>query len=318
MKTFEESGLSSADIDRIILSVGRHVTPNSVRDFFIGLLRATREKGEGPHTRQVIGGFVDRDANRCGRNNWAKPDAIQSGFEARRAVMSEHLDGRLLDLELIKTGSDLYRIGIFDPGEGEVPLKVPYQISGSVLRYRASKQAPRLSWAGKFIHPGVGEKREQYRKFLFLAPFFCLCALFVLCGVMLSISTWIGLRTNGLPWLSMMIFTGLAVLIWWSLSRRWERLFDDRILLLGMGDVAGDMRGIVLDRAEVDGVRSIVLRHYIADCPICRTTTITLAKGDPEFPRRIVGRCDNSPREHIFSFDRVTLEGAPLRQRCQC
>jgi len=75
------------------------------------------------------------------------------------------------------------------------------------------------------------------------------------------------------------------------------------------------MRGVVLDRVEIDGVRSIVLRHYVADCPICQTTSITLAKGGPEFPRRIVGRCDNSPREHVFSFDRVTLEGGPLRQR---
>jgi hypothetical protein len=315
MKTFEESGVYTADIEQIIDSVRRNVQPNSVRDFLVGLLRTTREKGEGPHTRQVIGGYVGRDAEKCAPGWWVKAPAIQKGFEARRAVMSECLGGRMLDLELIETGSHLYRIGIFDSGDGEAPLEVPYQISGSVLRYRTGDGRPRLSWVGKITHPGVGEKREQYRKLLFLTPFFTLCGLFALCGLMLSFSIWTGFRSGGFPVLASVTFVALGVLIWWSLTRRWERLFEDRILLLGMGDVAGDMRGVVLDRVEIDGVRSIVLRHYVADCPICQTTSITLAKGGPEFPRRIVGRCDNSPREHVFSFDRVTLEGGPLRQR---
>ena len=35
--------------------------------------------------------------------------------------------------------------------------------------------------------------------------------------------------------------------------------------------------------------------------------------GVSDYPRRLVGRCDESPRERIFSFDRVTRRGVTLR-----
>jgi hypothetical protein len=307
MKTFEESGVSSADIDEIIVSVRRRVRPPSLRDFYVGLLLETRDKGDGPHTRQLIGGRTGRDAERCSTNKWVSVQQIQNGFEAGRAIISESLKGRFLDIELVPGGAHSYRIGIFDTAAGEVP----FQVAGSTLRYRTSDIAPRLSFAGRMAHPGVGETREQYRKWLFLTPIFVMCGLFLACGLLLSFAMSIAFRAGSVPIAAIMSFGSVAALIWWSL-RRWDRLFDDRLLLLGMADVAGDKRGVVLDREEVDGVRSIVLRHYIADCPICRAPTITLSRGEPDFRRRIVGRCDNSPREHVFSFDRVTLEGAPL------
>lgn len=309
MKTFEESSVSSAEIDEIIASVRRHVRPPSLRDFYVGLLLETRDKGEGPHTRQLIGGRTGRDAERCSTNKWVSVQQIQNGFEAGRAIISESLKGRLLDIELVPGGAHSYRIGIFDTAAGEVP----FQVAGSTLRYRTSDIEPRLSFAGRMTHPGVGETREQYRKWLFLTPFFVMCGLFLACGLLLSFAMSTAFRAGSVPIAAILSFGSVATLIWWFHLRRWDRLFEDRILLLGMGDVAGDNRGVVLDREEFDGVRSIVLRHYIADCPICRAPTITLSRGEPDFRRRIVGRCDNSPREHVFSFDRVTLEGAPLR-----
>jgi len=60
-------------------------------------------------------------------------------------------------------------------------------------------------------------------------------------------------------------------------------------------------------------LRLIRLVRYSAPCPICGTT-IYLDKGEPDFPRRLVGRCNESPREHVYSFDRVTQKGSVLRR----
>lgn len=51
---------------------------------------------------------------------------------------------------------------------------------------------------------------------------------------------------------------------------------------------------------------------YSADCPICGGK-IKAKSGGIEFWGRIVGRCDESPREHVFSFDHVTRQGRYLR-----
>ena len=58
--------------------------------------------------------------------------------------------------------------------------------------------------------------------------------------------------------------------------------------------------------------RSLRLVKYAATCPTCKAQVL-LDKGEPDFPRRIVGRCHESPREHVFSFDRVSQTGYRLR-----
>ena len=58
--------------------------------------------------------------------------------------------------------------------------------------------------------------------------------------------------------------------------------------------------------------RKVVLVHYTAKCPVCNGS-VTVNKGGWHFIGRLVGRCDENPVEHIFSFDHVTKTGKPLR-----
>ena len=58
--------------------------------------------------------------------------------------------------------------------------------------------------------------------------------------------------------------------------------------------------------------KKIQLTKYVGVCPICNSR-VELAKGDPDYPRRIIGRCNESPTEHIYSFDRITKLGYGLR-----
>lgn len=93
------------------------------------------------------------------------------------------------------------------------------------------------------------------------------------------------------------------------------RLFDDRIALAPDWLLAWREDGATVEivRAKVDtSPNTILVRRYTASCPICGTM-IKLDNGEPDFPRRLVGRCVESPREHVFSFDRVTRYGSPLR-----
>ncbi|MGC4396513.1 hypothetical protein [Hydrogenophaga sp. T2] len=52
--------------------------------------------------------------------------------------------------------------------------------------------------------------------------------------------------------------------------------------------------------------------RYTATCPQCKGRVL-LHDGGEEFKGRIVGRCGNSPREQVFSFDQRLHVGRPMR-----
>ena len=58
--------------------------------------------------------------------------------------------------------------------------------------------------------------------------------------------------------------------------------------------------------------KTIRLVRYAGTCPIC-TAKVEVFEGGKEFPDRFVGRCQESPAEHVYSFDRVMLKGKLLR-----
>jgi hypothetical protein len=100
--------------------------------------------------------------------------------------------------------------------------------------------------------------------------------------------------------------------IWILVIRPWVHLFDDRIVLAPELLVAIKVKPAQLELFRDADLRLIRLVRYSAPCPICGAT-IYLDGGAPDYPRRLVGRCYDSPREHIFSFDRVTCKGNILR-----
>ena len=60
-------------------------------------------------------------------------------------------------------------------------------------------------------------------------------------------------------------------------------------------------------------VKSIKAVRYTATCPICGGK-ISAQSGGVEFWRRIVGRCEDAPVEHVYSFDHVSRSGYALRR----
>lgn len=74
------------------------------------------------------------------------------------------------------------------------------------------------------------------------------------------------------------------------------------------------LRGIEPAQIEIWRNGDIVewrIVRYVATCPVC-AAPMQVDRGEPDFPRRLVGRCRESPREHVYSFDRITRLGRAL------
>lgn len=52
--------------------------------------------------------------------------------------------------------------------------------------------------------------------------------------------------------------------------------------------------------------------RYTAKCPICEGKVVACS-GGKEFFNRIIGRCEEAPKEHVFAFDHVMRSGKLLR-----
>ncbi len=62
---------------------------------------------------------------------------------------------------------------------------------------------------------------------------------------------------------------------------------------------------------DTESRRQIDLVKYTGNCPVCGDRVV-VGSGGLRFWGRLVGRCRSSPREHVFSFDHVTLVGRAL------
>jgi len=63
---------------------------------------------------------------------------------------------------------------------------------------------------------------------------------------------------------------------------------------------------------DTDGTSCVRLVKYSGECPVCGGV-VKAVPGGVFFSWHIIGRCSNSPVEHVYSFDHVTMLGKPLR-----
>lgn len=112
--------------------------------------------------------------------------------------------------------------------------------------------------------------------------------------------------------LSLAILVTLA----WVLIRPFYRLSVDRIILAPtwLQDwSAHEDRLIEIEPINEPRHNILRLKRYTAECPICGNK-VRIKSGQREFHHRLVGRCERSPIEHVFSFDHVTRRGYFLRK----
>ncbi|MBU2642550.1 MAG: hypothetical protein KJ889_12170 [Gammaproteobacteria bacterium] len=158
-----------------------------------------------------------------------------------------------------------------------------------------------------------------WRRALFLAP--AILALFTALVVFLVV--WLTLAHQQVisPNRILVLVASAAVVGFfaWKMVMGVARLGDKRIIMAP--DILLNFReyGVQLELTRIDTTRGAASRlglvRYAATCPICGAR-VQVESGGREFCGRLVGRCQESSDEHVFSFDRVTRSGKNLRATC--
>jgi hypothetical protein len=118
--------------------------------------------------------------------------------------------------------------------------------------------------------------------------------------------------------INLTLFASFMIVIWKPLIPFF--LVNDRRIviapkwMLNLKQVTAQLESVKLDKLKSNGrpYRKIILVIYEADCPICGNKVV-IYQGKREFKGRLIGECNESPREHIFSFDHVKQSGNKLR-----
>ena len=157
----------------------------------------------------------------------------------------------------------------------------------------------------------------SWRGYLLIAlAFLCLCFLVLVWIVgYLSLRAARPLSTADLAYLAM-----ASSLTWLMLKGLLPilRLHKDRVtvvpdVMLSLNQMHGQFNQVRdMTKKGASGWFSLV--RYWGNCPIC-SGEVEVLNGGKEFPGRLVGRCSDSPMEHVFSFDPVLLAGRKLRER---
>jgi hypothetical protein len=207
-----------------------------------------------------------------------------------------------------------------DVEEAELPIDSPAE-RGSVtdpmvFEVRYTKSAAQAAWVLRWLSKEPFRMRSWRGRLLvgllLTALLGVAVPLFLLTTTILT--AWHPLGRGGIT-LCAFLATLMAWLLrsWaplWKLP--WQRLTVATDELLALSQDFGQFQ-LTRDKTGEGGGWFACVCHW-APCPIC-AARINIQEGAPSFPGRLVGRCGDEPREHVFSFDAVTLTGTLLVSR---
>lgn len=205
-------------------------------------------------------------------------------------------------------------IGLPNPGIERISDASPDTFSHGIAYIPAEKL--KLSWWARWLFDN-NQMAEGWRKWLLIWP----TLLYVTFSAIASVLLLFVLSRSNHPLTTSDLAAMLIIVLFnWPAYRslqRFIRLVDDRIIMASDSMVGFREFGACLElfrpeAREAGAPKKARMIKYAAQCPVCEAQVL-LDAGEPDFPRRIVGRCQESPREHVFSFDRVTYRGHRLR-----
>lgn len=208
----------------------------------------------------------------------------------------------------------------------DIVSETPYVTKDAVLRWRREPvPESHMTPLGKRLFPDNRYTMIGWRWNLLIGTtiiqFIAITILMVSGVACLALS----MKSGPAVFLNAITFFGLAALIVIMSMKPAIREGDMRThparmgLVYKGGDAWVDRTNVNLGKSKIDaGYRPEAapyreLVRWKADCPICGSPLEL--KTDSPVMKGLVGCCVESPDEHSFSFDRVTLEGRPLRAR---
>jgi len=156
---------------------------------------------------------------------------------------------------------------------------------------------------------------DKWKRYAFILPGIIILLL-LLADILLVLL--LGLYTNisTVKWITFLIVSGS--MFWMFLTSPLFLVPTTKIVMapswmvpLKETNAQLELKKIRTDAGTGYAIRELRLVVYSAKCPIC-DGRIEVQSGGIQFPFRLIGRCNESPREHVFSFDHVTRVGKPL------
>jgi len=175
---------------------------------------------------------------------------------------------------------------------------------------------PKPSWWARFIL-NKGYRVAGWRRRLLMTYF--LGTLLLAAGTLgflwlvMLFSPKLTLNELGLSILVTLVIAGAA----WETLSPFIRLFEWRIIMAPTGMIALNELDVQLEMVRDPKLgrhdpATIRLVRYSSVCPHCGGM-VSVVKGGKDFPNRLVGRCQENPSEHVYSFDRLSCVGRMLR-----
>lgn len=255
-------------------------------------------------------------------SRWLKRRDVERWWEIRRASLEQAFQSRGIDA--IPTLAVLSGGGRGNPTQYRLdlaPIPVPNGASDEspndlaeerIVRYQSEPAIP-VWW----LRPILGRAPFRMRSFrgyllmgLVMAEALTLLLLWALAFVSLSHA-----RPVSTTDLAMLLVLVIGSWTWWHFMQPIIRLPTERItvvndFLLGWSQLHGQFRLVRDAHSKRLGGWFQLERHH-GICPIC-SGELDVQDGGRAFPGRLVGRCSDSPIEHVFSFDPVSLAGCHL------
>ncbi|SEV96477.1 hypothetical protein [Luteibacter sp. 329MFSha] len=258
---------------------------------------------------------------------WLPSEQSRTWWETRQISRRQFLASHGCHLDVVlsvdkgggRGNATLYRYGFlaFEPSEGEPPLEDKERLrpgTGFRLAYEVEEARATL-----LLRPFIGRPFaiRSWRGVFFilsLAIPFAACLFCALGAAALVLAHSPSLKASFSPLVTVAAVGGLLT---WRLRPFWSlpmlRVTVAPDLMLAMSQIYGQFRLSHDEKRKKTGGRFSLVRHW-STCPIC-AGMVEIRDGGKAFPGRLVGCCSDSPREHVYSFDAVTLTGALLIDR---
>ena len=197
-----------------------------------------------------------------------------------------------------------------DPIEEQEPSSDT--VSTGQIRYQTEPAKP--AW---WLKPIIGSepfRMRSWRGYLLIGVVLleALCILALWAMTLFSLH---GSRPIAASDLGLLLVISAATWTWWHFIKPIIRLPAERVtianeLILAWSQLDGQLRLVRDSKSKILGGWFQLARHW-GTCPKC-SGEVEIADGGRAFPGRLVGRCGDSPLEHIFTFDPVSLTGRAL------
>jgi len=185
---------------------------------------------------------------------------------------------------------------------------VAKSVQSTTIEYQAV-QLPKVSW---YVKPFTSIELSAWRLNLFLSiPIILMVTIYLL--FIQSIFT-----PTAIEILILFSFLAICFLIWRLVFPFYEantmRIAIAPQWMMKWSQVTAQIESVPLSKLRKTGrpYRKLEFVIYEGKCPICQNR-VEVEKGKRQFKGRLIGICNESPREHIFSFDHTLKSGISIR-----